>query len=81
MLNCLMVNRGSTGFGEAALRTLPGNVGSHDVTDCIAALDAVVSLGAYVDTFPCLFAQMHRRRSFSSCTMLIHRLMQGPRVQ
>ena len=37
--------RGSTGFGEASMQTLPGHVGSVDVADCIAALDAAVALG------------------------------------
>lgn len=43
--NLLMVNyRGSLGFGEEALQSLPGNVGSQDVNDVLAAIDHVISL-------------------------------------
>ena len=39
--------RGSLGFGNEALLTLPGKVGEQDVGDCLAALDA--ALQAYPD--------------------------------
>lgn len=37
--------RGSHGYGEDPLQSLPGNVGTNDVADCIAALDHAVYLG------------------------------------
>lgn len=40
--------RGSLGFGEEALQSLPKNVGRQDVADVLAALDKVISLG-YAD--------------------------------
>ncbi|KAI0516333.1 hypothetical protein KFK09_009005 [Dendrobium nobile] len=44
--NLLIVNyRGSLGFGEEALQSLPGNVGSQDVSDVLAALDYVSERG------------------------------------
>ncbi|OVA05354.1 Peptidase S9 [Macleaya cordata] len=42
----LIVNyRGSLGFGEEALQSLPGKVGSQDVNDVLAALDHVIEMG------------------------------------
>ncbi|GJN20616.1 hypothetical protein PR202_gb08014 [Eleusine coracana subsp. coracana] len=44
--NLLVVNyRGSLGFGEEVLRSLPGNAGSQDVNDVLTALDFVVKKG------------------------------------
>ncbi|KAK3153710.1 hypothetical protein QOZ80_2BG0180130 [Eleusine coracana subsp. coracana] len=41
--NLLIVNyRGTPGFGEEALQSLPGKVGSQDVQDCLTALDHVI---------------------------------------
>lgn len=41
--NLLVVNyRGTPGYGEEALQSLPGKVGSQDVEDCLAALDFAV---------------------------------------
>jgi hypothetical protein len=37
--------RGSLGFGEDFVQSLPGNAGSHDVADCIAALDEAIAQG------------------------------------
>ena len=37
--------RGSLGFGEDSIQSLPGRVGTNDVTDCIAALDASIEQG------------------------------------
>ena len=37
--------RGSLGFGEAPLQSLPGNIGTNDVSDMLAAVDAAVDLG------------------------------------
>jgi len=40
----LLVNyRGSVGFGNDDLLSLPGHVGDHDVKDCMAALDAALA--------------------------------------
>lgn len=39
--------RGSLGFGEEGVQSLPGHIGDHDVADCIAALDAAVAAGAW----------------------------------
>ncbi|XP_047319226.1 acylamino-acid-releasing enzyme isoform X2 [Impatiens glandulifera] len=42
----LIVNyRGSLGFGEEALLSLPGKVGSQDVNDVLAAIDHVIKKG------------------------------------
>ncbi|XP_039690116.1 acylamino-acid-releasing enzyme isoform X3 [Medicago truncatula] len=42
----LIVNyRGSLGFGEEALQSLPGNIGSQDVNDVLSAIDHVIDLG------------------------------------
>ncbi|KAJ6689315.1 hypothetical protein OIU85_005692 [Salix viminalis] len=42
----LIVNyRGSLGFGEEALQSLPGKVGSQDVNDVITAIDHVIDTG------------------------------------
>ncbi|KAI3956988.1 hypothetical protein MKX01_001022 [Papaver californicum] len=42
----LIVNyRGSLGFGEEALQSLPGKVGSQDVNDVVAALDDIIEMG------------------------------------
>ncbi|GLI63346.1 hypothetical protein VaNZ11_006269 [Volvox africanus] len=37
--------RGSTGYGQAALSSLPGRIGRQDVEDCMAALEAAVEEG------------------------------------
>lgn len=37
--------RGSLGFGEANVQSLPGNIGTNDVEDCVAALDAAIAAG------------------------------------
>ncbi|KAL5066857.1 hypothetical protein RYX36_017744 [Vicia faba] len=42
----LIVNyRGSLGFGEEALQSLPGKVGHQDVNDVLSAIDHVINLG------------------------------------
>ncbi|WCJ23909.1 Acylamino-acid-releasing enzyme [Euphorbia peplus] len=42
----LIVNyRGSLGFGEEALQSLPGKVGSQDVTDVLTAIDHIIDKG------------------------------------
>ncbi|KAH6821552.1 acylaminoacyl-peptidase-like protein [Perilla frutescens var. hirtella] len=42
----LIVNyRGSLGFGEEALQSLPGKIGSQDVNDVLTALDYVIDKG------------------------------------
>ena len=38
-------SRGSTGFGQEALASLPGNIGTNDVLDCKAALQHAVDSG------------------------------------
>ncbi|XP_059446033.1 acylamino-acid-releasing enzyme isoform X2 [Corylus avellana] len=44
--NLLIVNyRGSLGFGEEALQSLPGKVGSQDVNDVLTAIDHVIDKG------------------------------------
>ncbi|CAN6551730.1 unnamed protein product [Malus baccata var. baccata] len=44
--NLLLVNyRGSLGFGEEALQSLPGKVGSQDVDDVLVAIDHVIDMG------------------------------------
>ncbi|XP_019059085.1 PREDICTED: acylamino-acid-releasing enzyme isoform X2 [Tarenaya hassleriana] len=42
----LIVNyRGSLGFGEEALQSLPGKIGSQDVKDVLAAIDLTIDMG------------------------------------
>ena len=42
----VLVNyRGSTGFGEASIQSLPGHIGTNDVADCMEALAAAVAAG------------------------------------
>ncbi|XP_066384634.1 acylamino-acid-releasing enzyme 2-like [Miscanthus floridulus] len=41
--NLLIINyRGTPGYGEEALQSLPGKVGSQDVQDCLTALDFAI---------------------------------------
>ncbi|KAH7388425.1 hypothetical protein KP509_16G074800 [Ceratopteris richardii] len=45
-LNLLLVNyRGSLGFGEETLQSLPGKVGNQDVADVLRALDLAIEKG------------------------------------
>ncbi|EIE20682.1 alpha/beta-hydrolase [Coccomyxa subellipsoidea C-169] len=37
--------RGSTGYGEDSIQSLPGYIGTNDIADCMTALDAAVSEG------------------------------------
>eukprot|EP00198_Chlamydomonas_reinhardtii_P011561 XP_001700898.1 acylaminoacyl-peptidase [Chlamydomonas reinhardtii] len=37
--------RGSTGYGQAALASLPGAIGRNDVDDCVASVEAAVAEG------------------------------------
>jgi len=40
----ILVNfRGSTGYGEAGIQSLPGAIGAADAADCVVALDAAVA--------------------------------------
>lgn len=49
--NLLFVNyRGSLGFGEDALQSLPGNVGRQDVADVLNAVDLVIRKGLAIPT-------------------------------
>eukprot|EP00897_Mesotaenium_endlicherianum_P009424 jgi/Mesen1/850/ME000112S11000 len=41
--------RGSLGFGEEALQSLPRNIGRQDVADVLAAVDKAIAMG-YADT-------------------------------
>eukprot|EP00930_Biecheleria_cincta_P031241 TRINITY_DN21699_c0_g2_i1.p1 TRINITY_DN21699_c0_g2~~TRINITY_DN21699_c0_g2_i1.p1 ORF type:complete len:745 (+),score=74.49 TRINITY_DN21699_c0_g2_i1:72-2306(+) len=44
----LLVNyRGSAGFGRQALQSLPGKVGTQDVQDCVASVNAALQSGAF----------------------------------
>ena len=44
----LLNYRGSTGYGEAALQSLPGAIGTNDVADCLASLQGAVDAGGWV---------------------------------
>lgn len=47
--NMVLVNfRGSLGFGEDSIQSLPGHIGTNDVLDCIACLEAAVQTGDFV---------------------------------
>ncbi|KAM5552933.1 hypothetical protein ABKV19_025260 [Rosa sericea] len=39
------LTKGSLGFGEEALQSLPGNIGSQDVNDVLVAVDHVIDMG------------------------------------
>lgn len=39
--------RGSTGYGQEALGSLPGRVGRQDVADCVAAVRAAADAGGW----------------------------------
>ena len=44
--NVLLVNfRGSTGFGEDFIQSVPGHIGTNDVLDCMACLQAAADTG------------------------------------
>lgn len=43
--------RGSLGFGEAGVRSLPEHAGHHDVEDCVASLDAAIAIGKHPQTW------------------------------
>ncbi|KAL0045655.1 hypothetical protein WJX82_000743 [Trebouxia sp. C0006] len=44
--NLVLVNfRGSTGFGEDSIQSLPGNIATNDVLDCMACLQAAIETG------------------------------------
>jgi acylaminoacyl-peptidase len=44
--NLVLVNfRGSTGFGEDSIQSLPGNIATNDVLDCMACLQAAIGTG------------------------------------
>jgi acylaminoacyl-peptidase len=43
---CLQPNyRGSTGYGEDSIQSLPGRAGTNDVADCMTALQAAIDQG------------------------------------
>ncbi len=44
--------RGSTGYGEDGIQSLPGNIGTNDVADCMTALDAAITEGKLVSWSP-----------------------------
>ncbi|GAB4823018.1 hypothetical protein N2152v2_010064 [Parachlorella kessleri] len=47
--NVVLLNyRGSVGFGEASIQSLPGHIGTNDVADCWDSLQAAIDKG-YVD--------------------------------
>jgi Prolyl oligopeptidase family len=37
--------RGSTGYGEDSIQSLPGQAGTNDVADCMTALQATIDQG------------------------------------
>jgi len=45
---CCVNYRGSIGYGQAALKSLPGKCGRQDVDDCMSALEKTLSLEAKV---------------------------------
>lgn len=42
--------RGSTGYGEDSIQSLPGRAGTNDVADCMTALQAAIDQGHYAVT-------------------------------
>ncbi|ONK60593.1 uncharacterized protein A4U43_C08F20250 [Asparagus officinalis] len=58
--NLLLVNyRGSVGFGEESLQSLPGNIGCQDVNDVLAALDYVIDKGLADGSKVALYGSSH----------------------
>ncbi|KAL8481600.1 hypothetical protein ACS0TY_027927 [Phlomoides rotata] len=56
----LIVNyRGSLGYGEEALQSLPGKVGSQDVNDVLAAIDHVIDTGLANPSKICIVGLSH----------------------
>jgi len=56
----LIVNyRGSLGFGEDALQSLPGKIGSQDVNDVLIAIDHVVDSGLATPSNICVLGGSH----------------------
>lgn len=48
----VLVNfRGSLGFGEDSIQSLPGHIGTNDVLDCMACLEAAAQTGTLFLTF------------------------------
>ena len=41
----MLLCRGSLGFGEDGVQSLLGSIGTNDVADCMAALDAAIEQG------------------------------------
>lgn len=42
----LLINfRGSLGYGEANVQSLPGQIGTNDIRDCIVAIDHFIKEG------------------------------------
>lgn len=58
--NVVLLNyRGSTGYGEASIQSLPGSIGTNDVADCLAGLQAAVDAGG-LWWVPCRGCAEHR---------------------
>lgn len=51
--------RGSLGFGEEALQSLPGNIGTQDVNDVLAAIDDAIQLGLADASKICVLGGSH----------------------
>jgi Prolyl oligopeptidase family len=45
--------RGSTGYGEDSIQSLPGRAGTNDVADCMTALQAAIDQGKHTVKFAC----------------------------
>lgn len=58
----VLVNfRGSTGFGEDSIQSLPGNIATNDVLDCMACLQAAIDTGTCLHSHAryCVRQAMH----------------------
>ena len=75
--NLVLVNfRGSTGFGEDSIQSLPGHIGTNDALDCMACLQAAVDTGQCSKVFAATLVAhalvfLHSPCCCSSCSHML----------
>lgn len=63
--------RGSTGYGEDGIQSLPGNIGTNDVADCMTALDAAITQGADMSHWVSCLTIALAELAFRVCPLLM----------